>query len=339
MTQRTPRIDVHAHMMERQAAAAGVPHSVVTAFGARQMPPAAPGSAPEMAERAGFDPATHIEMLDRLGLDAEVVSNMTVMQGTSWAEPAVEDEINSRVNDEIARWVSEHPTRIVGSFTLPLQSHDASVRELERCTGELGMRVLQIPAAVHGTYLSDPSYHWVWDAVAERDLVAFMHPDGTRDLWFQQYSMWNSVGQPIEEAKFIASLIYEGVLEQHPGMKVVVAHGGGYLPHYFGRLDRNVKAHPHSAVNISRRPSEYLRDLHYDTCLYEPAMLEALVARVGADRLVMGSDWPVGDTDPVGFVERCRVLEPADVEMVVGGTIAGLLGLTCVDEGLGVIQS
>ena len=116
------------------------------------------------------------------------------------------------------------------------------------------MRVLQIPAAVHGTYLSDPSYHWVWDAVAERDLVAFMHPDGTRDLWFQQYSMWNSVGQPIEEAKFIASLIYEGVLEQRPGIKIVVAHGGGYLPHYFGRLDRNVKAHPHSAVNIARRP-------------------------------------------------------------------------------------
>jgi len=154
MTQRTPRIDVHAHMMEREAAAAGVPHSVVTAFGARKMPPAAPGSAQEMAERAGFDPATHIEMLDRLGLDAEVVSNMTVMQGTSWAEPAVEDEINTRVNDEIARWVSEHPTRIVGSFTLPLQSHDASVRELDRCTGELGMRVLQIPAAVHGTNLA-----------------------------------------------------------------------------------------------------------------------------------------------------------------------------------------
>ena len=235
--------------------------------------------------------------------------------------------------------MSEHPTRIVGSFTLPLQSHDASVRELDRCTGELGMRVLQIPAAVHGTYLSDPSYHWMWDAVAERDLVVFMHPDGTRDLWFQQYSMWNSVGQPIEEAKFIASLIYEGVLEQRPGLKIVVAHGGGYLPHYFGRLDRNVKAHPHSAVNISRRPSEYLRDLHYDTCLYEPAMLEALVARVGADRLVMGSDWPVGDTDPVGFVERCRVLEPADVEMVVGGTIAGLLGLRCVDDGLGIIGS
>jgi aminocarboxymuconate-semialdehyde decarboxylase len=339
MTQRTPRIDVHAHMMERQAAAAGVPHSVVTAFGARKMPPAAPGSAQEMAERAGFDPAAHIEMLDRLGLDAEVVSSMTVMQGTSWAEPAVEDELNRGINDEIARWVSAHPTRMVASFTLPLQSHDASLRELERCTDDLGMKVIQLPAAVRGTYVSAPEYRWLWEAIADRGLTAFIHPDGTTDLWFQQYSMWNSVGQPIEEAKLIASLIYEGVLEQLPSLRIVVAHGGGYLPHYFGRLDRNVKAHPHSAANISRRPSEYLRDLHYDTCLYEPAMLEALVARVGADRLVMGSDFPVGDTDPVGFVSRCAALSPADVELIVGGTIAGLLGLRSVGEGLGVVPS
>jgi aminocarboxymuconate-semialdehyde decarboxylase len=337
--QRTPRIDGHAHMMEREAAAAGVPHSVVTAFGARPLPPAPPGSAQEMAERAGFDPAAHIEMLDRLGLDAEVVSSMTVMQGTSWADPGVEDGINRRINDEIARWVSSHPTRIVGSFTLPVQSRDASLRELERCTGDLRMPVIQLPAAVRGTYLSAPEYRWLWEAIADKGLTAFIHPDGTPDLWFQQYSMWNSVGQPIEEAKLIASLIYEGVLEQFPQLKIVVAHGGGYLPHYFGRLDRNVKAHPHSAVNISRRPSEYLRCLHYDTCLYEPAMLEALVARVGADRLVMGSDFPVGETDPVGFVSRCPSLSPSDVELVVGGTLAGLLGLTSVDEGLGVIPS
>jgi aminocarboxymuconate-semialdehyde decarboxylase len=336
---RVPRIDAHTHMMERSAAAACAPHSVVTAFGARPMPPAAPGSAQESAQQAGFDPAVHVAMLDRLGLDAEVLSSMIVMQGTSWAEPAVADDINRRINDEIARWVAEHPTRMVGSFTLPLQSRDLSLRELARCTADLGMDVVQLPVAVQGTYLSAPEYRWLWDAIAERGLTAFMHPDGTPDLWFQQYSMWNSVGQPIEEAKFIASLIYEGVLEQLPGLKIVIAHGGGYLPHYFGRLDRNVKAHPHSTVNISRRPSEYLRDLHYDTCLYEPAMLEALVARVGADRIVMGSDYPVGETDPVGFVSRCPSLDAAGVEGVLGGTVAGLLGLAAVADGLGVTKT
>jgi aminocarboxymuconate-semialdehyde decarboxylase len=334
--QRSPRIDLHAHMLERTASEAGVAHSVVTGFGARPLPPAPPGSAQERAQRAPYDPALHVEMLDRLGLDAEVVSSLTVMQGTSWASPELADELNRRINDEIARWVSLHPTRMLGSFTLPLQGQERSLRELDRCVDDLRMNVVQLPAAVAGTYLSDPTFRWLWEAIADRGVVAFVHPDGVTDPWFQRYSMWNSVGQPIEEAKFIASLIYEGVLEQLPRLRIVMAHGGGYLPHYFGRLDRNVAAHPHSAVNISRRPSEYLRDLYYDTCLYEPAMLEALVARVGADRLVMGSDYPVGETDPVGFVSRCPALAPSDVECIVGGTLAGLLGVTAVSDGLGV---
>jgi aminocarboxymuconate-semialdehyde decarboxylase len=333
---RSPRIDLHAHMLEPTALAAGVSHSVITGFGARALPPAAPGSAQAMAERAGHDPAEHIRMLDRLGLDAEVVSSMTVMQATGWAAPELDDRLNRRINDEIARWVSAHPSRMIGSFTLPLQSEPLSRRELLRCCDELSLNVVQLPAAVAGTYLSAPSFRWLWDEIDRRGLIAFVHPDGTRDPWFQAYSMWNSVGQPIEEAKFIASLIYEGVLEQLPGLRIIIAHGGGYLPHYFGRLDRNVKAHPHSAVNIAKRPSEYLTDLYYDTCLYEPAMLEALVARVGPDRIVMGSDFPVGDTNSVGFVARCPTLEPADVDRIVGGTLASLLGLSALSDGLGI---
>lgn len=336
---RTPRIDVHAHMMERTAAEAGAAHNVVTGFGARSMPPASPGSAQESAERAGYDAERHVEMLDRLELDAEVVSSMMVMQGTAWATPQVALELNQRINDAIAGWAARHPTRILGSFTLPLQNLGLSLQELERCTGDLGMRILQLPAAVNGTYLSSPGYGDLWEAVAERGLIVFVHPDGTRDPWFQSYSMWNSVGQPIEEAKFIASLIYEGVLERLSGLRIVMAHGGGYLPHYYGRLDRNVRAHPPSAVNISRPPSAYLRDLYYDTCLYEPAMLDALVARVGADRVVMGSDYPVGDPDPVGFVERCPALGPDEIAAVLGGTVATLLGLTARAGELGVMPT
>jgi aminocarboxymuconate-semialdehyde decarboxylase len=232
--------------------------------------------------------------------------------------------------------VATYPTRIVGSFTLPLQSRDLSEAELDRCTSELGMRIVQLPVPLNGTYLSAPEYRYLWERIAERGLVAFVHPDGISDPWFQGYSMWNSVGQPIEESKFIASLIYEGVLEQLPELRIVMAHGGGYLPHYYGRLDRNVKAHPHSAVNISRNPSEYPRSLYYDTCLYEPAMLEALVARVGADRIVMGSDFPVGDPDPVRFVERCSALGGPAVGAVLGGTLGDLLGLAAAPGTLGV---
>lgn len=325
VTDGTPAIDFHAHMLERRACEAGMPHSASTGFGERMGPPA-PGTAFARALEASFDPAIHVAALDRLGIDAEVVSSTTVLQGTSWAAPEQALALERGVNDEIARWVAAYPSRLVGCFTLPLQDRALALEELERCTAELGMRVVQLPASLDGVYLGEQPFRYLWDALAERGVVAFLHPDGTRDRWFQQYSMWNSVGQPIEEAKLIASLIYGGVLEDLPQMNIVVAHGGGYLPHYFGRLDRNVTAWPESTRNISRRPSEYLRNLYYDTCLYEPAMLEALVRRVGADRIVMGSDYPVGEPDPLGFVARCAVLSPDEVVQIQGGTAARLLG-------------
>jgi aminocarboxymuconate-semialdehyde decarboxylase len=167
----------------------------------------------------------------------------------------------------------------------------------------------------------------LWEEIARRQLVAFIHPDGVRDPWFQRYSMWNSVGQPIEEARVLASLIYEGVLEDLPDVKIVVSHGGGYLPHYYGRLDRNVHNMPDSTVHISRPPSAYLRRLYYDTCVYEPSVLSALVRQVGAGQLLMGSDWPVGEADPIGFVRSCPELDESAQRAVLGGTATALLGL------------
>lgn len=323
--QRGPRIDFHAHLLEERANRLGLPNSPVTGFG-KTMPKADPGTAWARALEGMFDPDKHAADLARLDIDAEVLSSATVQMGTSWAPPALEDEINREVNDEIARWVSLHPTRIIGSFTLPLQDRGRTIEELDRCTADLEMRVVQLPACVHGVYMGDEPFRYLWEEIAARNLAVFMHPDGTRDLWFQQYSMWNSVGQPIEEAKLIASLIYGGVLEDFPDLGIVIAHGGGYLPHYFGRLDRNVKAWPASTKNISKKPSEYLHNLYYDTCLYEPRMLDALIDRVGADRVVMGSDYPVGETDPLGFIADSPRVSAAEARQIQGETAARILG-------------
>ena len=138
---------------------------------------------------------------------------------------------------------------------------------------------------------------------------------------------WNSIGQSIEEAKVMASLIYEGIVEAFPGLKIVMSHGGGYFPHYMGRMDRNVSNRPDSMANIKRKPSEYLRSFYYDTCVFDPAVLTALAQRVGADRLVMGSDYPVGEFDPKGFVQACPELRGEQAAMIVGGSAAKLLGL------------
>jgi aminocarboxymuconate-semialdehyde decarboxylase len=122
-------------------------------------------------------------------------------------------------------------------------------------------------------------------------------------------------------------MVYGGVVEKYPDIKIVMAHGGGYFPHNMGRLDRNVTNRPDSMKNISKKPSAYLRAFYYDTCLYNDDILAALIKAVGADRIVMGSDYPVGEADPIGFIERCPGITKAEVDMIVGGTAAKILGL------------
>ena len=204
---------------------------------------------------------------------------------------------------------------------------DLAMKELQRAVNDLGLKVANIPAEVRGIYMGDARFRPFWEATQDLGVVTFMHPDGAKDPWFFQWGMWNSLGQSLEEAKFMASIIYEGILESYPGLKLVMAHGGGYFPHNMGRLDRNVKNAPHSMKNITRKPSEYLRNVYYDTCLYDPTVLSALVKVVGPDRLLLGADWPIGEPDPLGFVDRCADLNEADKRMIKGGRTAALIGV------------
>ena len=135
--------------------------------------------------------------------------------------------------------------------------------------------------------------------------------------------MWDSIGQPVEEAKCITSMIYEGLLEELSGLKIVLARGGGTPPHDMGRLDRNVEHMPETMEHITRKPSDYLRSFCFDTCLYDATIADNLIRRVGTDRLLMGSDFPVGEIDPLGFVDALAVSEPDRAGMK--GDLAALL--------------
>jgi aminocarboxymuconate-semialdehyde decarboxylase len=302
------------------------PHGAASGFGARpHLPP--PGSRFALINELMLDPDRQVAAMDERGVDVHVISAILAVTPTGWAPPTVAHELNQRYNDLIAEAVRRHPTRFVGSCTLPLQDLDLALEELDRASSDLSLRVVQLPAQIDGVYLGEPPLRPLWDEIDRRGLVVFIHPDGVRDAWFQRYGLWNSVGQPIEEARVLASLIYDGVLEDHPELTIVVSHGGGYLPHYYGRLDRNVHNMPDSTVNISELPSAYLRRLYYDTCVYEPSTLTALIGQVGADHVLMGSDWPVGEADPIGFVERCEALDDAARAAVLGANAARLLGL------------
>jgi aminocarboxymuconate-semialdehyde decarboxylase len=324
-TGKSPAIDFHAHVLEEDVLRRAAGKTVLSGFGTN--PQRGPGGPSDAIYQKMLDPQRQLEDMDRLGIDVGVISSATVIQGSSWADPQTDLALNQRCNDRTAEWVAKYPGRFVGSLTLPLQDIDLALGEFERAVKQLRLRVANLCTQYRDVYIGDARYRPFWEQANAQGVVAWIHPDGVRDLWFQKFAMWNSIGQSIEEAKVMASLIYEGVVERFPALKIVIAHGGGYFPHNMGRMDRNVTNFPVSMTNISRKPSAYLRSFYYDTCLYDPTLLTALIARVGADRLVMGSDYPVGEIDPVGFIRSSPGLSSADTAMITGGTAASLLGL------------
>lgn len=321
-------VDFHVHILEPRVFEIARDKNVFTGFGT--IPPPTLGRGSVMREMT--IPEAQVERMEKSGIDVSVLSSSTVLQGSSWADPALDLELCRRVNDEVAKWTNLYPKHFVGSFVLPLQDEHASLTEISRCVDDLGMNVVQLPAHVRGRYLGELDLRPIWREISARSLVAFMHPEGIADLWFQRFRLWNSLGQPIEEAKCIASMIYEGLLDELPNLRIVLAHGGGMLPHNMGRLDRNVAHMPDTARNISRKPSDYLSSFFFDTCLYDPTIAENLIRRVGVDRVLMGSDFPVGEMDPIGFVDSISGLSQHERERMKGGLAAELLSLPIVDQ-------
>lgn len=316
-------VDFHAHVLEREVLERSWPHNVASGFGAAG--PVRSGTRHDGLQRKLLDPAAHLEDMDRLGIDVSVLSLSTVMSGTQWADPGTDLQLSRRANDHVAEVVRAHPDRFVGSFSLPLQDLERSLTELERCDEELGLRVVNLPAVVGDAYLGHPRFHPFWEAASARGLIAFVHPHGVTDPWYQDYALWNSVGQAVEETKVMSSLIYEGVLDRWPSVPIVISHGGGYLPHYYGRHDRNVTNKPETARNITGMVSDYLPRFYYDTCVYVPHVLEELVDLVGAEHIVLGSDWPMAGNDPVQFIDQAGNVGPSEAALIRGGSAAALL--------------
>jgi aminocarboxymuconate-semialdehyde decarboxylase len=272
-----------------------------------------------------FRPELQIQDMDERGIDMNILTSADVLQSRAWATAEEERRMTALVNEECLRWVEAYPKRFIGTLVLPLGDLRRALAELESA-GSMGIKIVQLPSNYRGDYLGDSRFTDLWAALHERGMVVFMHPEGVTDMWFQQYALWNSIGQSIEEVKFMSSLIYEGVMDRFPGLKIVMAHGGGYMPHYMGRLDRNVTDKPYTARNISKKPSEYLTDFYYDSCVYDPRTLELLVERVGIERVVLGGDYPVAALDPLDFLDATTLPDP-DRAKIAGANACRLLGI------------
>jgi aminocarboxymuconate-semialdehyde decarboxylase len=312
-------IDFHAHFLQREVFDTSHPHSVASCFGKNLFSPELP------AFQRMFRPELQIQDMDERGIDMNILTSADVLQSRAWATAEEERRMTALVNEECLRWVEAYPKRFIGTLVLPLGDLRRALAELESA-GSMGIKIVQLPSNYRGDYLGDSRFTDLWAALHERGMVVFMHPEGVTDMWFQQYALWNSIGQSIEEVKFMSSLIYEGVMDRFPGLKIVMAHGGGYMPHYMGRLDRNVTDKPYTARNISKKPSEYLTDFYYDSCVYDPRTLELLVERVGIERVVLGGDYPVAALDPLDFLDATTLPDP-DRAKIAGANACRLLGI------------
>ena len=326
-------IDFHAHVLMPEAVEFAQGHVV---HGAPPDDPRIPEEAKRRAREWGqkvnqkmVDFQERLRDMDKTGVDVQVLTPSLVHQYTYWADPETGLKMEKLINDRMAEYVAIAPDRFMGLGGVPLQVPDLAVRELERCIQELGLRGVQISSTTGTMELGDPALRPFWEAAQKLGAVIYIHPAGETSARYAKFQLWNSIGQPLEEAMAMSSLFYEGVLDAFPTLKLCIAHGGGYLPFYAGRVDRNYLEKPFTAVNMSKSPSDYMRrHFWYDTCLYNQDMLEYLVRKVGSLRIVMGSDYPVGEADPVGFITTSRELSPGEKAAILGKNAATLLGIT-----------
>ncbi len=275
------------------------------------------------------EPKARLEDMDAMRVDIQVIS-MNLPTPAYWADGATGQRIARACNEGIADFVAKAPDRFIGIGAVPLQDVNRSVRELKHAVNELGLRGVTIPSNIRTRDLGEPRFRKFWARAEELDVPVFIHPRGfTHDDRLRKYFLWNTVGQPLEEALVMASLVYEGVMDDYPGLKVVVAHGGGYLPYYPGRGDKAFDSRPETRVNIDRKPSDYLKRFYFDSVIFDREMLRTLVKRAGDKHVMMGTDYPRGEieTDPVGFVSRTSGLSASSKERIVSGNAAKLFGI------------
>jgi aminocarboxymuconate-semialdehyde decarboxylase len=251
------------------------------------------------------------------------------------AEPALAARICRVQNESLSEAASHGDGRVFALGAVPLQDPARTVTELEHLMGLPGIRGVEVPASVAGSYLGEDRFAPFWAAAAECGAVVFVHPT-TTGLGLPALAghyLWNSVGNPVETTIAAAQLVASGVLARHPGLKVLLAHGGGALMALRGRLGRAYDMRPEARADGALTPADQLRRLYYDSLTHDRAGLADLVAFAGAGHVVLGSDRPfdMGADHPADDIAALG-LSHADEQLLLSGTASRLLGLETTSE-------
>jgi aminocarboxymuconate-semialdehyde decarboxylase len=330
---RVRTVDLHAHTVAPavERLVAGEPHKIAEAeqrvrtMGAASIAHNNAVMLPEAATALN-DVAVRLADMDRMGVDVQVVSPLPT-QYYYWAERELAAQLVTAHHEHIAVLCARAPERLIGLGTLALQHPDLAVAQLVTAVERYGLRGFELSTAVGALELSDASLEPVWAKAVELDCLVFLHPMGCSlgERLAPAY-LSNSVGQPVETAVALSHLIFGGVLDRHPGLKLCAAHGGGYLPTYIGRAEHAYRTRP-DAHSMVEAPSAYLRRIWFDTLVYTPDALGRLIDQVGATQVVMGTDYPfdMGHYDVHALVGATPSLTAAERAAILGGTAEWLL--------------
>ncbi|HYR41087.1 MAG TPA: amidohydrolase family protein [Methylomirabilota bacterium] len=328
-------IDVHAHLVPQslwRAAAAGKEW-----YGYRHEPGQGLGVMVGNGKRTAFSSPKvrfttdeRLKDMDAQGVDVQVVSIHTPFFGYH-LDPAQGRQLAREVNDEIAGLTRQSPQRFAGLATLPVQDVTAAIDELERAVTVLGLKGAELDTNVNGEQWDEPKFRPFFKAAEAMGAVLFFHPQPQHNFLMERTprdGLFNSLGVILDDAIVVAILISGGVLEACPGLRVCIAHGGGPACFAMGRLDRGWHSRP-EARRIPQPPSAYQRRLYYDSVTGSEEALRFLLDQVGADRVVLGSDWPFVSwhPSPVAWVQGLTSLSQEEKERILWRNLEALLGL------------
>lgn len=275
------------------------------------------------------DPAVRLADMDRMGIDTQAIS-VAPPQFYYWTDPALGRQLARMQNENLAQIVADHPDRFVGLATVPMQDVAAAVDELEYAIGTLGFRGVEINTNIMGLDLDDPRFRPFFAKAAELDVVVLLHPNGfTGGERLTEYYLTNVIGNPLDTTVALTRIIHGGVLEENPGLKLCFVHGGGYLPFYSSRMDHAWEERPEGRHHITRAPSTYLKQVYVDGLVFDEVHLGFLIQQMGADHVVLGTDYPfdMGFYDPIGQLEKVAGLTDDQRRKIKSETAAMLLKL------------
>ncbi len=317
---RVKTIDVHAHCLF---------HDAVNLMGDDAARVQAPANG---AQNQYIVIAERLKQMDVMAVDMEVLSINPFWYRKDRDTAAAIVKVQ---NEKLAELTAAHPDRFAAFASLALQFPDLAVEQLDHAVRKLGLRGAQIGGNVAGEEFSNPKFHPVWAKAEQLGAVLFIHPQTTPELAGRfKGNGWlsNTIGNPLDTTIALQHLIFEGTLDRFPGLKVLAAHGGGYLASYAGRSDHACFVAPPGACNpeikLKKQPTEYLRQLYFDALVFTPEALRHLVAQVGASQVMLGSDHPfVWEQHPLDNVFATDTLSDDDKAAILSGNAARVLGI------------